>query len=111
MRLCRKFVHSECRKTLPIGDHQIVFGSAGLAKIISQHSHSENIIEMENVMEDARCCGTGTCIINADGECWCGQRWNGTHMSYPDAVLDKTTADTSQSEGASSPMRNSESEK
>jgi len=33
-------------------------------------------------MEDTRCCGTGTCIINADGECWCGQRWHGTEMSY-----------------------------
>jgi len=33
-------------------------------------------------MEDTRCCGTGTCIIDTDGECWCGQRWNGTEMSY-----------------------------
>jgi len=33
-------------------------------------------------MEDTHCCGTGTCIINADGECWCGQWWNGTEMSY-----------------------------
>ena len=48
-------------------------------------------------MEDARCCGTGTCIINADGECWCGQKWNGTHMSFPDTLLDKTTDDTEES--------------
>jgi len=41
-------------------------------------------------MEDARCCGTGTCIINADGECWCGQRWNGTHMCFPEALQAKT---------------------
>ena len=28
-------------------------------------------------MEDKRCCGSGTCIINADGVCWCWQRWDG----------------------------------
>jgi hypothetical protein len=32
--------------------------------------------------EDPRCCGTGTCIINADGLCWCGQRWDGEKMSF-----------------------------
>lgn len=31
---------------------------------------------------DKRCCGSGVCIINADGECWCGQKWDGTKMSY-----------------------------
>jgi hypothetical protein len=33
-------------------------------------------------MEDPRCCGTGTCIINAEGLCWCGQRWDGKCMSF-----------------------------
>jgi hypothetical protein len=33
--------------------------------------------------EDPRCCGTGTCIINADGMCWCGQRWDGEKMCFP----------------------------
>ena len=37
-------------------------------------------------MEDDRCCGTGTCIINEDGRCWCGQRWDGTRMCFPEAV-------------------------
>ena len=50
-------------------------------------------------MEDARCCGTGTCIINADGECWCGQRWNGTHMSFPDNSQGKTADDIKKSSG------------
>ena len=38
--------------------------------------------------EDPRCCGTGTCIINADGMCWCGQRWDGEEMCFskPDSV-------------------------
>jgi hypothetical protein len=30
--------------------------------------------------QDERCCGSGVCIINATGECWCGQVWNGTKM-------------------------------
>lgn len=34
-------------------------------------------------MDDERCCGTGTCIINADGLCWCGQQWNGSTMCFP----------------------------
>ena len=32
--------------------------------------------------EDIRCCGTGTCIINSDGACWCGQRWDGEKMCF-----------------------------
>jgi hypothetical protein len=32
---------------------------------------------------DPRCCGTGTCIINADGICWCGQQWDGEKMCFP----------------------------
>jgi hypothetical protein len=34
-------------------------------------------------MIDTRCCGSGTCMINADGTCWCGQVWNGVHMVSP----------------------------
>ena len=32
--------------------------------------------------EDLRCCGTGTCIINEDGLCWCGQKWDGEKMCF-----------------------------
>lgn len=32
--------------------------------------------------EDIRCCGTGTCLINAEGHCWCGQQWDGTRMCF-----------------------------
>jgi hypothetical protein len=31
-------------------------------------------------MIDTRCCGSGTCMINAEGVCWCGQIWNGDRM-------------------------------
>lgn len=43
---------------------------------LSTHKHP--------LMEDTRCCGTGTCIINAEGYCWCGQRWNGERMCFPE---------------------------
>lgn len=33
--------------------------------------------------QDPRCCGTGTCIINAEGLCWCGQQWDGEKMCFP----------------------------
>jgi hypothetical protein len=34
--------------------------------------------------EDLRCCGTGTCLINEDGFCWCGQKWDGEKMCFPE---------------------------
>jgi hypothetical protein len=33
--------------------------------------------------EDSRCCGTGTCIIDNEGICWCGQVWDGEKMCMP----------------------------
>lgn len=48
-------------------------------------------------MEDPRCCGTGTCIINAEGFCWCGQRWDGQRMCFPDQMPrgdDDTSSDS-----------------
>ena len=52
-------------------------------------------------MEDPRCCGSGTCIINAEGFCWCGQRWNGTRMCFPEAAAGEATGDNaSETPGA-----------
>ncbi len=33
--------------------------------------------------EDTRCCGTGTCLIDSQGRCWCGQQWDGEQMCRP----------------------------
>jgi len=48
---------------------------------------------------DPRCCGSGVCIINPQGECWCGQVWDGSKMAPPslktmtsDSEKDKTLA-------------------
>ena len=35
------------------------------------------------MQDDERCCGTGTCLIDAEGRCWCGQQWDGTKMCRP----------------------------
>ena len=32
--------------------------------------------------DDPRCCGTGTCIIDPEGRCWCGQQWDGEKMCH-----------------------------
>jgi len=31
-------------------------------------------------MIDTRCCGSGTCMIDVQGTCWCGQKWDGNQM-------------------------------
>jgi hypothetical protein len=33
--------------------------------------------------EDLRCCGSGTCIIDTEGWCWCGQKWDGDKLCQP----------------------------
>ena len=35
------------------------------------------------MQDDERCCGTGTCSINAEGVCWCGPKWDGEKMCFP----------------------------
>jgi hypothetical protein len=44
------------------------------------------------MQEDERCCGTGTCIIDAQGLCWCGQQWDGEKMCRP--FFDSNTTST-----------------
>ena len=41
-------------------------------------------------MEDKRCCGSGNCIINAEGVCWCGQQWDGEKMVSPHTETNDT---------------------
>ena len=44
-------------------------------------------------MTDPRCCGTESCIIDAEGVCWCGQKWDGEKMCFPPAAPAPATAD------------------
>jgi hypothetical protein len=50
----------------------------------------------DSIMEDERCCGTGTCIINPQGYCWCGQKWDGEKMSFPDRQPPETACPQSE---------------
>ena len=56
--------------------------------------------------EDPRCCGSGTCIIDTEGRCWCGQQWDGHEMchalraSVPAAVLANATVPVSPAAGS-----------
>ncbi|PUE62986.1 hypothetical protein B9Z45_01120 [Limnohabitans sp. 2KL-17] len=53
---------------------------------------------------DPRCCGTGTCIINAEGLCWCGQRWDGEKMCFmPEPVAAPSQSSSSSSSRQSLP--------
>jgi len=51
------------------------------AALTALYPHHLRSFTMKN---DPRCCGTGTCIINEEGLCWCGQQWNGERMCFPD---------------------------
>ena len=42
--------------------------------------------------EDPRCCGTGTCIIDPEGRCWCGQQWDGEKIAMPKLELPTESA-------------------
>jgi hypothetical protein len=52
------------------------------------------------VTEDPRCCGTGTCIIDPEGRCWCGQVWDGEEMTAPKRVPGETPPDVPKGDGA-----------
>lgn len=51
---------------------------------------------------DKRCCGSGVCIINDAGECWCGQIWDGEKMTAPSLNL-TIKQDKPQESGPESP--------
>lgn len=46
------------------------------------------------MLDDPRCCGSGTCIIDADGICWCGQRWEGDRLVGPASACAAPAAPT-----------------
>ena len=54
--------------------------------------------------EDPRCCGSGTCIIDRQGRCWCGQQWDGQKMCQ--APLTPVASDRHAAESAQGPLAN-----
>lgn len=55
--------------------------------------------------DDLRCCGTGTCIINAEGLCWCGQQWDGEKMCFAAPSGAHNRLDSAQQTALSQPGR------
>jgi hypothetical protein len=50
------------------------------------------------MLDDPRCCGSGTCIIDDQGLCWCGQRWDGEKMVGPGSVCLPASAPAAQAQ-------------
>jgi len=50
-------------------------------------------------MQDSRCCGTGTCLIDSLGRCWCGQQWDGEQMCRPNPTPNAAENQASTAEG------------
>jgi hypothetical protein len=44
------------------------------------------------MQDDERCCGTGTCLIDDSGRCWCGQQWDGEKMCAPQTMASAVPA-------------------
>jgi hypothetical protein len=53
--------------------------------------------------EDPRCCGSGTCLIDADGRCWCGQQWDGHKMCHAPRASTGYAVSNEPSSSAGSP--------
>jgi len=61
---------------------------AGCARASAWQQFAAIMNNQEWVMaDDPRCCGTGVCIINPEGYCWCGQKWDGNKMSRPPLAM------------------------
>jgi hypothetical protein len=50
--------------------------------------------------EDPRCCGSGTCIIDAESRCWCGQQWDGQKMCHVPLAAARDAAPSPASTGS-----------
>ncbi len=49
---------------------------------------------------DPRCCGSGTCIVDPEGRCWCGQQWDGEKMCKPQPAPRQDTGVGTEASGA-----------
>jgi len=59
--------------------------------------------------EDPRCCGSGTCIIDPAGRCWCGQQWDGDKMSFPAQSTDTGSSQPNNADTTGSSKQNDHS--
>ena len=61
--------------------------------------------------EDPRSCGSIACIINLEGYCWCGLKWNGQKMVRAplESAAERPVGNTTQTAGK--PRRKSPAKK
>lgn len=48
---------------------------------------------------DPRCCGSGTCIVDPAGRCWCGQQWDVEKTCKPEPAAQQDTERQPESRG------------
>jgi len=53
---------------------------------------------------DPRCCGSGTCIVDPAGRCWCGQQWDGEKMCDASPADRAGTEDLPEGQSRSKPL-------
>ena len=53
---------------------------------------------------DPRCCGSGTCIVDTAGRCWCGQQWDGERMCNPGPAV-HPSPDPESADGSKAPTQ------
>jgi len=56
------------------------------------------LIKAITMTDDPRCCGSGTCIIDPEGRCWCGQLWDGEKMCNPPLAQSAATVPDARDE-------------
>ena len=47
--------------------------------------------------DDPRCCGSGTCIIDPEGRCWCGQQWEDCTTEQPQVAAEELISELAMS--------------
>lgn len=74
-----------CRSHCARGYHGVYPWQARIVPMVVQFWTDKYEVHPRRISmtDDERCCGTGTCMIDAQGRCWCGQQWNGDTMCAP----------------------------
>ena len=53
--------------------------------------------------QDLRCCGSGTCIIDLEGRCWCGRQWDNLKTDQASAAFEPAVAEEPAAQSTHSP--------
>ena len=53
--------------------------------------------------QDLRCCGSGTCIIDLAGRCWCGRQWDNPKTDQAPVASEPAAAQDPAAQSTRSP--------